>query len=92
MEQREVSANPRRIRPWDKQSPARSRRVHACFLEEAAFARNYMKTLGPSPVLGAAFLQIIRSPRDADAAWKPILWGERQEEDKHALGFSFIQP
>lgn len=50
MEQREVSANPRRIRPWDKQGPAQSRCVHTCFLVEAALARNSRRPLVHHPL------------------------------------------
>lgn len=61
-------------------------------LSGSCISEKLKETLGPSPpVLGAAFLQIIHSRRDADAAWEIILWGERQGEDKQALGFSFIK-
>lgn len=84
LEQREVYANSERTRPWDKQGPTRSLCAHACFLVGSAVMRNHRETFGPGPVPGATFIQIIQGLRDADAAWKAIVWGARVGENKQA--------
>lgn len=77
LEQREVHAS-LRIRPWDIQGPKVALYVHAFSLMGSAFMRSYRETVGAGPALYAAFIQIIHSSRNAEVAWKTILWGEGQ--------------